>query len=292
MRDDGKIFRQDGKTIVQIQGHSSLGSLPGVRCLDPEAEEEKRIYEKVFIKKKVYLPGEYDQAVSEQLKGKDIVVLGMNGYSGLSDELCAAWGVKPGGYEAACAAILRSTTKLLQAKFPGVDIRFAHGASDLGVDRAIIEVANGLNRPQLGHSCPHFMFYVEDDDIPVYVAKDQAAYSLAFISSLDILIAANGRIQSFEHDIDAAFKKLKHVIPVNVLRSISTNGGPPAVGPDGKINDAVAAFEQHVHLVSQHFGSLNYNSANMFPSLVEHVNVVVEHIGRQILSPDRAFAAF
>ncbi|MEZ4534184.1 MAG: hypothetical protein R3D26_04120 [Cyanobacteriota/Melainabacteria group bacterium] len=91
------------------------------------------------------------------------------------------------------------------------------------MDWAIIKAARDLNRPHLGHSCPKFMFYVEDDTDPVYVAET-SRIRLFVRRSLDILIAANGRMQAFRHDIMAVFEKMKHASFVNVLKSISTNG--------------------------------------------------------------------
>lgn len=278
---EGKVF------VVKAVGATHLAGVNGVVCLNPDAREAQRIYEKRFFRKPIFLARDYKRAYDSVLKGPDVVVLGMNGYSSLTDEQCRAWGVQVGGYEAACAGILRATYKHLIANFPEIDVRFAHGASDLGVDGVIIKVAQQLKRPQLGHSCPEFMFYVPDDDVPVYVASNKAKYAESFIDSLHVLLACNGRVQAFEHDIDACFKKLKHVIPINVLRSISTNGGPPAIGPDGKIEDAVAAFEQRMHMLyCQRMGS----HAGDYATLVKLIATETVTIARQTISPEQAFA--
>jgi hypothetical protein len=285
---NGTVRRSaDGTVVVRIKGATHVAELPGVVCLNPKAPEPSRRYEKWFTKKQIFLATQYDQAVSEHLSGPDTVVLGMNGYSLLTDQQCLAWGVKPGAYEAACRRLLREVYSALNEAFPGIDVRFAHGASDTGVDRAVIEVAKELNRPQLGHSCPEFMFYVSDGDlVPVYVAASQEDYANSFIRSLQILIAANGRQQAFSIDIDAAFKMLRSVILVNVLKSISTTGGPPAIGADGRIEDAVAAFEHLVHAVGQRMGIL---AVDPYQQLVDHIREVTISIARTLLSPERAF---
>lgn len=286
---EGRVFRDEKTVVVEVPGSESLLGIPGVRCNNPDAPSAERIYRKVFLNEHIYLPNEYDRAVREVLgagSAKDVVILGMNGYSSLTEEKCRAWGVKPGAYEAACRALLFNVVHVIRTRFPRLDLRFAHGASDLGVDRVIIDVANTLNRPQLGHSCPRFMMYVLDNDVPVYLAPTQAAYSDAFIESLHVLVAANGRMQSFHHDIDAAFKRLRHVIPVNVLRTISTTGGPPAIGPDGSIEDAVAAFEQRVHLVSQ---QLRNGGMDAWVDLNQQLQTCMVSICRQLLSPEGAF---
>lgn len=282
---EGIIERDGAGFIVKVRGKPYVGDLPGVTCENPEAPDAEKIHVKRFTKKRIYMPGEYAQAVREVLTGKDVVIIGMNGYSSLTDEQCRTWGVQPGAYEAACEGILTTVCEALMATFPGIDLRFADGSSAVGVDKVLIKVARKLNRQHLGHSCPKFMFYVEDDDDPVYVAGDQAAYAGAFIDSLHILIAANGRVQAFEHDIDAVFKKLKHLIPINVLRSISTTGGPPAIGPTGKIEDAVAAFEQRVHMANQ----MMYSSRDPYRDMVGHVCESSTSIVRTLVSPERAF---
>lgn len=284
--ENGIILRDGDGWIVKVKGKPYVASIAGVTCENPDAAPEQQIHVKRFAKKRIYTGRQYAQAVKEVLTGKEVVVIGMNGYSALSEAQCRAWGVKPGAYEAACVGILKSVYQTLVTMYPTIDIRFAHGASNVGVDAALIKVATELNRPQLGHSCPKFMFYVEDDDLPVFVAKTQAEYAERFIDSLQILIAANGRVQAFEHDIMAVFKKLKHVVPVNVLRSISTTGGPPAINADGKIEDAVAAFEQRVHLAHR----MLYSTDDMYRDMVGHLCQTTAAIVRPLLSPEQAFA--
>lgn len=286
MKDPGRIFREGDVVVVEVTGMNGVDTMPGVTCLNPDAPPAERRYRKVFHHKRVYLPGEYDRAISEHLRGRDVVVLGMNGYSELTPEQCRAWGVRVGAYEAACAALLDATILALEQAFPGIDVRLVHGASDLGVDRAIVAVGRRRNRGMLGTSCPRFMFWVPDDDEAVYVAENQEAYADSFVRSLDILIAANGRLQAFKHDLNAAFLYLKYVIPVNVLRSISTTGGPPAIGPEGRIEDAVAAFEQRVFMVT---AQLTGRSRDAWIDALAHTQRTVVSITRQLISPERAF---
>jgi hypothetical protein len=281
------IIEREGSSgfVVKVKGMPWVAGLPGVLCENPEAADGDKVHFKRFSKKRIYMPNEYKTAVREVLTGRDVVVVAMNGYSSLTDEQCRAWGVRPGAYEAACEGILRSVSNEILSTFPGIDLRFADGASNCGVDKVLLKVAREMNRQHLGHSCPKFMFYVEDDEEPVFVAKTQQQYAEAFIDSLHLLIAANGRMQAFEHDIDAVFKKLKHLIPINVLRSISSTGGPPAIGPNGKIEDAVAAFEQRVHMASQ----IIYSQRDPYTSMVSHVKQSATAVVRTLVSPERAF---
>lgn len=250
----GLVIRDGNRTLILVKKDMShlLGKDPDVSCLNPDAPKAKRVYQKVFNQRKIYLPEEYDLAVSEQLNGRYVLVLAMNGYSSIKPDQCAAWGIREGAYEVACKNLLKAVCRHLQAQFPDIDIRLAHGSSDMGVDRAIIDAANELRRPMLGFSCAEYAFYVKDGtDFPMHIAATVDEYSEGFVRSADVLIAANGRKQAFRMDIRAVFEYDKVLIPVNVIRLISTLGGPPAKSPDGTILDAVAHFEQRMCMIGQ-----------------------------------------
>ncbi len=197
----GLVIRDEERThrvLVRKDMSHLLGKDPAVTCLNPDAPENERVYQKVFTKRRIYLPSEYDLAVTNHLKGRYVLVLAMNGYSSIKPEQCAAWGIKPGAYEHACRNLLKTVWATLRKEFPDLDIRLVHGSSDLGVDRAIIQAATELRRETLGFSCPEYAFYVpDDDDFPMYIAATVAEYSDAFVRSADVLIAANGRLQAY-----------------------------------------------------------------------------------------------
>lgn len=71
-------------------GKSWLLKEAGVACVNPSAPENERIYRKVFAKKKIYLPMEYDRAVANHLSGKDVFVLGQRVVSSASPDQWAA----------------------------------------------------------------------------------------------------------------------------------------------------------------------------------------------------------
>lgn len=285
---EGTIVRnEDGSVTITAPG-GRLAKIEGVVCVNPGAPEDQQVCSKTFYKRQIYLPSEYERARREVLQGTDVIVLGINGYSSVSAKNCADWGIAPGAYDAACRALLESAVLTLTQKFPGVDVRIVHGASNMGVDKAAIDVALVRNCKQLGHSCPKFLFYVTDDsDFPVYVGNTQAEYADTFITSLNILIAANGRVHAFEHDIDAAFKKRKHVIPVNVIKSISNAGGAPAFDADNKVVDAVAAFEELVHHVAITSTGVSHDP---WQTTMESVLTTIISVSRRMISPARAFS--
>lgn len=280
---NGEVVREDGVTKVRIAGKAHLLSIEGVTCLNPDAPEPERIYEKSFKRKRVLLPGDADAL--KVLQGENVVVLGMTGYSSIKPADCQAWGIQPGAYEAACARLLTTVIDQLRAEFPGIDLRIADGASDMGVDKVIMDVAVAKNIPHLGFSCPNFMFYVKDDDLPVYVGPSQAEYADAFIRALNILIGANGRMQALEHDMVAAIKYNKRLILANVLKAISTNGGPPARDAEGKVIDATAAFQQCItSLVPR-----GQYSSDPFADLETELVTAATRVTRGLLPPALAY---
>lgn len=277
---DPVIIEERGFFRVECDFDPSIAKLPGV-----ETSEDKSRCIKRFDKKRIYT--DLETALRENLEGHDVIRLAANGYSQLSPEHCKIWGVQYGAYEQAVASLLEAVTVQVQNRFRGVDVRYLHGASNMGVDGALIQVAKRMNRPNLGFSCPAFMFYVEDDDIPVYVAPNQPSYADAFAKSADILIACNGRTQALQHDLMAALMYNKEVVLVNVLRTISTTGGPPAIGPGGKIEDAVDAFLIRVHAVGQRLE--RGGNHDQWKLTVNEIVEVASGICRQRLSPERAF---
>ncbi|MEY4723769.1 MAG: hypothetical protein RLZZ324_1282 [Candidatus Parcubacteria bacterium] len=284
--DTYSLWREELITVVEARGVTHLAGVPGVICRNPQAPEPERLYRKTFINglKRIYFPDEMESALSTYLRGRNTFVIAMNGYSAISPENCAAWGVKPGAYEKACEVFLIEMCKHFRATFPDADVRFTHGASDMGVDRAISKAATALRRPQLGFSCPDYLFFVPDDEHPVYVAESVEAYSHAFVRNSDILIAANGRLQAYRMDIAAVFEYDKFLLSVNILQLISSNGGPPARNAAGKIEDAVAHFEQRVFTIGQQF--IGSSRRDAWGEALGECRHVLTRIGRQVLPPD------
>jgi hypothetical protein len=237
--------------------------------------------------KKIYLPHELDLAIANHLIGENVIIIGMNGYSYLSEEKCRAYGVLPGAYEYACASFLYGIIMNIKNEFPGANIRLVHGSSNVGIDKVIINVAHKLSLGQLGFSCPAYAPYIlKDDGVPVCVLKNEDAYCNAFTESLDILIGANGRKVAFSMDIDAVFKKFKHVIPINIIQAISSTGGPPGLNENGEVEDAVALYFERMHSVYTDMfrvGSVGWET------VVDNAQKIVRDICRVQLHPSIAY---
>lgn len=282
------MLRRDGKAVVvSVTGdRAKLLETPGVICINPEVPEAERVYQKRFDNRRIFFPDEENLAQTA-LAGRNVIRIGMTGYSSITDEDCAAWGIKVGAYDVACGAILTKMVMHLRENFPGCRIKVVHGASNMGIDKVIIEVAKRLNLDMVGFNCLEWLFYVkDDDDFPVYVASNKAQYADAFIRNLDILLSAGGRIQALEHDMLAAIKYNKRLIILNLLKTLSANGGPPARDGAGRILDASAAFEQCIFSDS----SVSYKRmGDPFGDLLERVKGTSVQLARHLLSPEEAY---
>lgn len=286
----GQISRDDdGNAVIDVRAKSSMASMPGVSCLNPKAAEKNRVYRKTFCHpdKRVFLPQEEDEMRRQLRSAPDVVTVGMTGYSSLKPEQLKQWGIKQGAYEAACRDLIEFTAKQLRTAFPGVRVKFVHGASDMGVDRAVIDTAREMNLDHFGFNCPEWMCYVHDDEVPVYVAADKDAYADAFVRNADILISAGGRDQSLMHDVTAAIKYGKCLILAPVMEAISNNGGPPARDGNGQVQDATQAFLTCVRLP---YLAGPTRPLSSYDDLATFVSANANDFAQQhLISPGRAF---
>jgi len=294
---EGEVYKDGDLTIVRFQGDSSHEHAEGTELENPDAPEEKRIYRKVFKTKTVYLPHELESA-RKILIGTDSITLGITGYSVIKDQNLLEWGVAKGAYEAACKDLIANMVLQLRGDFPGVNVRFVHGASEMrgkdgipqGVDSAIINLAREFNDiSQLGHSCPNYMMWVPDDDIPVWVANTAQEYSDTFVANLDILLSAGGRQTALRHDLWAALQLGKCMIPIDVIGRIAKNP-PPARDHNNVVQDATRAFEECIFPMPHVQGT---NLDTRYTAMVRHVREVCsDHARTRLLSPDRAFSTY
>ena len=249
----GIIERVSAGTLLRLRANKPnlLKDAVGVYCENRRAPPEDRIYCKLFpIEKRIYFPTEYEKAVAEELgrgRTKNLYVLGGNGYSDLGAERLRFWGIEAGAYEAACEGTFRWVIQNLATDFLGINQAIAHGASAKGIDKVLIKVATDFNLPQLGHSCPEWLFYVDaNDGIPLVCMESKEDYAAAFVKSLDLLIGCNGGEQAFMQDLASVFRFKRHYMPIDVLGTISSGGSLQGVS-DGKVMDAVAAFTNYEH---------------------------------------------
>lgn len=244
---EGSIRRENGIVIVEAKGDPSCVKY-GAVCINPDAPDDDKIYRKEFRNKQVYLFDEYEQVVRILRSNPATFVLSMNGYSSLKEDWLRKYGIKKDDYEYTCVAILKRIIDGLRSEFPGIRLYLTSGASDMGVDLAIEQVAQDplYNLNLMGFSCPRYMLYVRDDPRDaVFVAPNSDAYADFYIKSLDFLVATGGRDQALKHDVIAACLAQVRIHFVDVLSRLSSSGVPAVVideHGEKKIENAPAAF--------------------------------------------------
>lgn len=287
---------KDQGVIVQVKSKSAQNE-PGVTIVNPDSALEDRICRKVFERKPVFLPDEYDQAMDKHIRGPNTIVISMNGYSSLKPEWLRKYQIEEGAYETACAALLRCTIDHLIRKFRAIRVRVIHGASDMGIDGVVDQVAKEkFDYMPLGFSCPEFMMYVRDDNTPVYVAENKAKYADAFIRSLDLLITTGGRMHALEHDTLASCVYDKRLHFVDVPGMLSPIGVPARiVNADGSITieNAAAAFGRNISFSdSKKITQRAPIDGDEWDGLFLEMGGIATEVARRILSPRHMFNTF
>jgi hypothetical protein len=279
----GIVERVSDGTLLRIRANRpELLKQKGVQCENPAANPEDRIYAKLFPpEKRIFLPNEYDLAVQEVLgRGRtpNLFVFGGNGFSELSPERLKAWGLNKGDYEAACTNLFILLLQLSADDFPGINRGVGHGASGIGVDKALIAAANHVGVPQLGHTCPGYLFYVDPDDgIPLVCMENKEEYASAFVRSIDLLVGCNGGEQSLKQDIIWVLRHQRHYLGVDVVGAISSGGSLQPVS-DGKIYDAVRALQHYVHIVG---AKQSIQTSGKFEEAIEEARLIMRQVARQ-----------
>lgn len=272
LRKVGKIWE------VRMTGRPDLAKLPGVTVENPEAAPERQVCVKVFRNKHIYR--DYERFRRDRLTGPDLVALAANGYSTMDDpDLLEA-------YVQASKGLLVAVYWMMKRSIPRLDIRLIDGGSKTGIDKALLLAADELKIPHVSHSCPEFMFWVEDDNDPVFVAPDQDAYSDTFIQSSHILLACNGGKQAFHMDIKAALDYEKDVVLVDLLGSLGREVDSKLIGSNKKIVDAVSSFMRLVHVATRH---LSTSSFDKYSDLVLNVGQIATSVARSKVSPQAGY---
>jgi len=167
------------------------------------------------------------------------------------------------------------------------DVRIIYGSSDMGVDKAIEQVATHINCPLLGISCPEYLWYVNADKGPtICVAENTEEYCNTYIKGLDILFAANGGPVSYEMDIRAATRFAKRVIIVDVLRTLGAR--IQGFDQDNKVLDAAAALQERLALISSGDEWVN-KEGDAYEAMTDRLITRVVTFARQLVSPERAY---
>ncbi len=287
MDSNGTIFKDGDVFIVQHPYLDYLSELPGVEVIEVEGE---KCVQKKFYRKPIFLAHELKQAVSLHLRREPgSFVVSMNGYTTLSTDFLITYGIKPGAYKAACIRVFRTMLKNFRNRFPKTKVFVAHGAVDSEVDGALLQVKKEENLGGLGFSCPKFIFYVNDDDEPLYVANSVDGYADAYIQSLDFLISTGGRAHALTHDINASvlYSKIIYFVDlISMVAEVPVPSSVPLPGGGRQVENAAAAFRNNLAF----FGSnLDRGSQTSFQLLDNDIFAVAEPVCRKVMPAELMF---
>lgn len=271
-------IRQHGQTWW-VWVRAKAGRFTFTQITDPDGNGNV-VYVRQFLKKPIFL--DLNEAKRQVFGNDHIFLIGATGYTDLDEKTCRTWGIQPGAYELAAERMITDLIRSLQLKFPGVRVGLVDGAAQLGIDKAVIATAEKNMIPHLGFTCPRYLMYVEDDQMPVFCGQSKTEYLDRFVQTLHVLLGMNGRATAFEHDMRAAILYRKGLILINILKSISLTGGPVAYTEDGSINDALSAFQTVVR-------NLSHLPSESFDALTDRVTGEVIDLARLVLPPRIGF---
>ncbi|HIH24052.1 TPA: hypothetical protein HA251_03400 [Candidatus Woesearchaeota archaeon] len=200
-----------------------------------------------FDRKELYAPEEQQRYEERSLRrGDDILWLGITGWTKPPKHYPACYGTSdnPKIYGTLVTALLMESVLALKTQGIQVDIR--HGASDAGVDAAVLRVMEAIPVSGSGVNCPMYMPWVTDDTRggPVLVAKNKDSYHDLYSQYHQILLVTGGRDVAFHHDYLRRLKGVGCSVVADVMQTVSTTPIPAydcAPGQDTpQLNNAAA----------------------------------------------------
>jgi hypothetical protein len=216
--------------------------------LNIEINEGKEPTLTYFSNKKIYLPSEKEAYEKEVLqKGPKTIWLGVTGWTKPPKHYTERYGMnnENGLYEKLVTTLLLEN--ILELKLNDINVDLRHGASNAGVDAAIMKVMETIKVSGSGVNCPMYMTWVADDTRggPVYVAENKNAYHDAYSDFTQILIVTGGRDVAFYHDYLRRLKGTGFSVVADVIQTATDNivpGTEVMTGSDKAVLNNAAAY--------------------------------------------------
>jgi len=237
----------------------SITRLPDGSCEVVAFEEGKPDNVKRFVNKKIYLPSEEEAfTVNEVVYGLDVIWLGITGWTKPPTYYAERYGTCPekGIYEKlATALILESASTLVQNGFR-VDLR--HGASNAGVDAAVMKAMELTGISGSGLNCPAYMPWVEDSNRggAVFVAASKEDYHAAYSRLQKILLVTGGREAAFYHDYLKRMSGEGFSIVSDLIQIVSKELVPGFDIPPGKDKPQLGNAAAYVREKNSFYGNV------------------------------------
>lgn len=220
--------------------------------------------------------------------------IGTSGYSNMDEKRCRELDLRLGQYEHAVVGLVNHSIAEVRHTLPAARPGIVHGSSGMGVDLALMRVANENNIPNIGTTCLEYLWYVDNasQGPKVLIARSKEDYNRLYVSQLDILLAANGAETSFKMDVHAATEALIPVIPIDIIGMLGSKvpafKTDPATG-ERRVNDAVGVLLKTWLLIDWNNVPASY-ADDRFPLVARKFsNCVVARV-RELIAPKHGYS--
>lgn len=128
---DGDVVR----VFIRWTDDPNLLKNPSITCLNPEASDEDKVYERVFRNREIFLANQRDAAIQLHLRGgvRPITVIGANGLSSIKDHQLKSWHIRDDSYRVGTEVLLETNYHKIRKELgDAMNVRFVHGCSSAG----------------------------------------------------------------------------------------------------------------------------------------------------------------
>lgn len=153
-----------------------------------------------FIHSTLYPDGEQTTAyerhiwiTKDTISNRSRLVIGMVWYSSLKEQVELGW-VSTTEYETFASDLYRKVLADIREQFPNITLASIDGASDMWIDKPLIQTRLQTWMPWLSFSCPEYIKYVKD--IPgnnIFLSQDAHTYLENYARCADIMIVVGWR---------------------------------------------------------------------------------------------------
>lgn len=192
---------------------------------------DKTLFSQEFEKSKIYLPEETELSFKEILNltweysKRSNLILSMVWYSSLKNQL-ELWWVTTEQYEKFSTEIYKYIIEKIKNEFPKLNLLSIDGASDMWIDRALIETRKEHNLSWMSFSCPEYIRYVKDSGSAILISESADSYFKRFSMASDIMMVLWWRDAAFRKNylvLQNSFSEQKISPAADPISSLSSN---------------------------------------------------------------------
>ncbi len=158
-----------------------------------------------FNKTRVYQSHQMEEAyeneinlTKQNINKRSHIIIGMVGYSSLKNDQVELWWATTNQYEEICSEIYLAIIEAIKDSFPNTEIMSIDGASDMWIDKVLIDTRLKNDMKWLSFTCPEYIEYVWDiENNALLVSCDADTYLHNYSRCSDIMIVAGWRDSAY-----------------------------------------------------------------------------------------------